>query len=380
MELEPELQPEYAEFVLKEVLDEGRCLLNAYKPQDAVDFLEPYVRNQTDNHALERFDKHKLLPLYQLMGEAYLEAGIPTEAYTIFKTCAEIDPSGKEGGIEKFLWLGQFTGGHEGESWYMKGVEGLKQDLNELSKKSSTYETREEKDVKTTKLCEALLGVIEIWMTDLCMEPEAEQKCDKLITEALLVDDKNAESWSVLGSIRISQQRNEDAKVALQKSWDLYRDKLENTWIFQSDPTEESPMASEFGSDVLPMIRLAQNMMEMEMYTQVIEVTAALNQIDDEIAEPYFLHGLARFQLYKQISDQRPPAPRKAARQAAGARDAWNSLIKITAENEDIEPEMAQAAGVLLEGLPEVKSDDYTSSEEEIEGDLELEDLENMEE
>lgn len=58
------------------------------------------------------------------------------------------------------------------------------------------------------------------------MEPEAEQSCENLIADAMLVDPENPETWSVMGSIRISQQRNDDARSALVRSWDLYHDQL----------------------------------------------------------------------------------------------------------------------------------------------------------
>ena len=61
-------------------------------------------------------------------------------------------------------------------------------------------------------------------MTDLCMEPEAESKCNELIDYSLQLDDNNnPESYSLLSSIRISQQRTQEAIEALLKSWELFK-------------------------------------------------------------------------------------------------------------------------------------------------------------
>lgn len=362
---------ETKEISLESLLSQGREFLDSAEPQQTIDLLTPI--------ALEQQNNPDLLPLYQLLGEAFLESGIPKEAYELFKTCAKLDPLGKEGGIEKFLWLGQLTGDREGESWYEKGIEGLKQDLNSLNQKPTTPQVSQEIELKKRKLCEALCGIIEIWMTDLCMEPEAEQKCDKLITEALMVSESHAESWSVLGSIRISQQRNDDAKVALQKSWDLYHEEISNAFK-AANVVGNSSSLSDIATSIPSFIRLAQNMMEMSMYQQVIQVTAEINRIDDEVPEPYYLHGLARFELYKELSQQQPSAPRKAARQAAGAREAWETLLRLASIDADIDPDLAPTVTEHLTQLPAVTEDDYSSSEEEIEdSDLELEDFEGME-
>ena len=46
-------------------------------------------------------------------------------------------------------------------------------------------------------------------MTDLCMEPEAESKCNELIDYSLQLDDNNnPESYSLLSSIRISTKNS----------------------------------------------------------------------------------------------------------------------------------------------------------------------------
>lgn len=216
------------------------------------------------------------------------------------------------------------------------------------------------------------------------MEPEAEAKCDALITEALMFDDTHAESWSVLGSIRISQQRNEDAKVALDKSWNLYHEIISNAFKASNSALNNSTATTSALADVaqaIPaLIRLAQNMLEMEMYEQTIQVTAEINRIDDEVPEPYYLHGLARFELYKQLKEQQPSLPRKAARQAAGAREAWEYLLKLASIDPEIDPELAPTVTENLTQLPTVESGDYTSSEEEInDSDLEIEDFDKLE-
>lgn len=360
---------EHTEVSLEDILTQGRQLLDVAESQQCIDLLAPI--------ALDQPDQPELLPLYQMLGEAFLEVGNPKDAYELLMVCANFDPQGEEGGFEKFLWLGQLTGGREGESWYEKGINGLKSNISKLTEAIKTPKTAEELKLQKQKLCEALCGIVEIWMTDLCMEPEAEAKCDALITEALMFDDKHAESWSVLGSIRISQQRDEDAKIALQKSWDLYHETITDAIRAANIVSGTNPL-TDLASAIPALIRLAQNMLEMKLYKQTIEVTADITRIDDEVPEPYYLHGLARFELYKQYLENEPDAPRKAARQAAGAREAWETLLKLASMDADIDPDLAPTVTENLKQLPVVQSDDYTSSEEEIDdSDLELDDFED---
>ena len=117
-------------------------------------------------------------------------------------------------------------------------------------------------------------------------------------------------------------------------------------------------------------------MFEMEQLEQTVQVTAEINRLDDEIPEPYYLHGLARFELYKRLRAQN--LPRKAARQVAGAREAWEHLLKLAQmDSENLDPELVPTVTEHLKELPQVTQDDYTSSEEEID-ELELDDVENL--
>jgi len=65
------------------------------------------------------------------------------------------------------------------------------------------------------------LGLVQ---TRLSFEPEAEKTCEDLIAEALRIDPNNAEALQMLASVRMSQQRPDDAKDCLEKSWTSWKD------------------------------------------------------------------------------------------------------------------------------------------------------------
>jgi thioredoxin-like negative regulator of GroEL len=50
-------------------------------------------------------------------------------------------------------------------------------------------------------------------------EPDAEKTCEELLTSALQTDPGNPEALQALASVRMSQQRPEDAKQCLEEAW-----------------------------------------------------------------------------------------------------------------------------------------------------------------
>lgn len=325
---------------------EARQLLELSEPQECITLIEPVVRGDPTN-----------LEAIQLIAEAYLENGNPQNAYECLIKASELDPTGEKGGPEKFLSLGQLEGSRPGLEWYEKGLAGLR------SMASSTNATNGPNATTIPqKISDALCGMVEIWMTDLCMEPEAESTCEKLITEALLVSDQIPESWSVLGSIRISQQRNDDAKEALDKSWQLYLNR-------------------DIGVEDLPaLIRLAQNMTEMEMLEHVIEVTTVVMRIDDQIIDVYYLNGLAHFELYRTAANTNGSTsdeyPRETLRHIHYSKEAFETVLQLAAQDEEADPAFVPAVAQMLEKLPG-DVPDYESSEDENEDDEEWKGLED---
>lgn len=313
-------------------LAKAKEFLELCEPQESINLLEPLVKEDQSN-----------LEAIQLLGEAYLENGNPENAYQCLKLAVELDPQGIQGGPEKFLWLGQLEGDRPGLKWYEKGLEGLKN----LNTKNNS-----EKELISQKIIQALCGMVEVWMTDLCMEPEAEANCDKLITEALLISDQIPEPWSILGSIRISQQRDEEAKQALEKSWTLYRAK------------------SELGAEDLPaLIRLAQNMIEMTMLDHVLDVTTAIIKIDDEIIDVHYLSGLAHFELYKNLdasmnSDNEPSYSRQMLRNIQYSKEALETVLQLASQDSEVDPQFVPAATEILTQIP-TDLPEYESSEDE---------------
>ncbi|CAI8498614.1 unnamed protein product [Pichia kudriavzevii] len=183
-------------------------------------------------------------PLYlQTLGEAYLETSNVEDAYGVLSKACELDPIAEQG-TEKFFHLGQIVGGENGVQLLEVGVARLIQQA-QILQSLSTGELQANEDLDqgvqillqaygseekiseyiVSKLTQGIAAIIEIWMTDLCMEPQAESECEKWAQSLLDMCNDNPETHSVIASIRISQERIQDAIKEIEVSWDLFQKK-----------------------------------------------------------------------------------------------------------------------------------------------------------
>jgi cytochrome c-type biogenesis protein CcmH/NrfG len=60
------------------------------------------------------------------------------------------------------------------------------------------------------------------WLSS--FDPAAESNCEELLKAALQVDSENTEALQALASVRMSQQRPDEAKGLLEKTWLSWKD------------------------------------------------------------------------------------------------------------------------------------------------------------
>ncbi|OTB01539.1 hypothetical protein M426DRAFT_323424 [Hypoxylon sp. CI-4A] len=224
------------------------------------------------------------LSALNLLGHINVELGELDEARAYFLSATAIDEDGAKdesigGGPEKFLCLAQLSeeGGKDSVKWFEKGAAALKKQiatLEEARKRSDEQQIL--LDELKKKLAMALCSVTEVYMTDLSWEEDVEQRCEALVTEATMVAPDFAETWQTLANVRISQSRVDDAKAALTRSLELWK-----------DLPPEDPAVPGFASRV----GLARLLMEAEMEQEAIEVLERLVGEDDQSVEVWYLGG-----------------------------------------------------------------------------------------
>ncbi|EQK99539.1 Tetratricopeptide-like helical [Ophiocordyceps sinensis CO18] len=247
-----------------------------------------------------------------LLGVLHVETGDIEEARGFFERAVKLDEHGLVdekvgGGPEKFLFLAQLSeeGGQDSVAWFERGAAALRRQAQALSDVANRRpEQQSDLDEKRQKLGGVLCAVAEVYMTDLSWEDDAEQRCEALVTEAMMIAPNSAETWQTVGNVRISQERVPEAKAALARSLELWRDL----------PPEHAAMP-EFPT----RIALARLLLETEMEEEALVVLERLVTDDDQSVEAWYLGGWC---LYIDGEKRRQAQPRE---QGAAAREEWKS-------------------------------------------------------
>ncbi|KAL9108868.1 MAG: hypothetical protein Q9227_006399 [Pyrenula ochraceoflavens] len=300
-----------------------------------------------------------LLPALLQIAQTLLEIGDTDAAFQHFAEAVKIDPKGEKIGADPFLWLAQLsaTGGNDSITWFEQGLVVLKREMLVLDESAGDtdllqYALQEKKE----KASDALCSMVEVYMTDLSFDPEAENICDSLITEALLLSPDSPSTLQTLASVRISQLKNDDAKTALRRSLELWRDLPPGNSSIPDFPTR---------------ISLSRLLMEVEMETEAQKVLETLVQEDDQSVEAWYLGGWCQYLQTKKASDS-----------ASQARD-WLRHSLTLYKLQDYEDqklydhavELVAALDVELGG-PVDDEDEWQDDSDTTEGDVEMEESE----
>jgi hypothetical protein len=309
-----------------QLVEKARALLESSQYDSALQLLSPELGKNSDN-----------VEFLQIFGECLLENNDLDNAYDVLVKACQLDPHGDKG-TEKFLYLGQMIGGVDGLNSLEIGLAKLNHQLNlltqnqinddpllsQLSKLYTTNETLKAYLVK--KLNQGIFAQIEIWMTDMCMEPEAEAKCNELIEFSLGLDKENPETFSLLASIRISQQRNDEAKESLVQSWTLFQQKKaqleqaansirntennDNNNNNDNDNNDAFEVGVEYVELIQPLLTLSKFAIELEQYEIGATITSNIQDINENILDTYYYEALAYLfaakQLYHQTQNPNP--------------------------------------------------------------------------
>ncbi|KAL2837908.1 hypothetical protein BJY01DRAFT_237669 [Aspergillus pseudoustus] len=236
------------------LLEQATILLQTGQPDAALSLAQQAFDNAPANSPPR-------LSALNALAEIYVELGEIELARKHFLQAVELDPTGsipesQGGGAEKFLWLAQ---------------------LSELGGKDS----------------------VQWW------EEDAEARCEALITEALLVQPSSPEVLQTLASIRISQLREDDARAALSRSIDLWK-----------ELPPEDPNVPGFAT----RISLSRLLMEVSMLLEALEVLERLILEDDQSVEAWYLGGWCTYLLAEK--GETPKDPEREANGSESKRHA----------------------------------------------------------
>ncbi|KAL9181429.1 hypothetical protein ACHAXT_010234 [Thalassiosira profunda] len=150
------------------------------------------------------------------------------------------------------LYLGQLSTGPEALEAFRTGVSALERTMRILERIQSsggeiedavmegseeeTGAARTERFLSETRrqLCAAHCSIAELYLTDLCEEPDAEAACEAALKAALAVDEAASASgavnggagpevWATMANFRLSQSRVSEAMECILKAYDRMR-------------------------------------------------------------------------------------------------------------------------------------------------------------
>ncbi|CCD26978.1 Acl4p NDAI_0J00860 [Naumovozyma dairenensis CBS 421] len=266
---------------LQTAIEQAKEALSGNNAKKALKILKPFKKSLKSENSSN-------VILLETFADAYLENGQVDKAYPLLSQSCELDPNGTVGGASKFFTLGQITGGQDGINILAKGIENI----STIAGDTLTQE-------QTSKIVSGLLSMIEIWMTDLCMEPNAEEQCEELIGKVMEIsENKSPEGWLTLGSIRISQQRYSEACEAFGQSWNLFEAKKQ---AIGQDNIEHDDVAlnGEYVELLQPLLGLAKMCIEVGLYDIALKVVGAVKEIDEDNLEAYYLEGFTFYLISK---------------------------------------------------------------------------------
>jgi tetratricopeptide (TPR) repeat protein len=240
-----------------------------------------------------------------LVAEVHLARGDASSAVQHFEAAVRIDPDGALVSADPYLYLAQLCeeGGAKSIQYFERGCEVLRNEIEVLNESLQADDEEGQLIIKSkqAKLAEALCGMTEVYMTDLSFEDDAEMKCESYVTEAVAVcpDELSAGTLQVLASVRISQERLDEAKEALSRSMGVWKD----------IPLE---VESDSRPDFATRVSLSRLLMEVEMLDEATKVIEGLIRDDDESVESWYLGGWCQILVSQKAETDQTQAKEKA--------------------------------------------------------------------
>lgn len=175
-----------------------------------------------------------------------------------------------ECGHTKYLTAGQLFSGATSRELYTKAVE--------LLSKPGLEET----DTRP-QLSSAYVALSELYMSDLCDEPEAQTEAERFISLATECDPSNPETWQAEANYRLVTQQFPEAKESLRKSLEL--------WLPQHSAFLETGDGSQTSLTFNSRVATVQLCLDLEMFEEATQIAEGLIEEDEEVVTPWYLLG-----------------------------------------------------------------------------------------
>ncbi|KAI1797119.1 TPR-like protein [Ganoderma leucocontextum] len=230
----------------------------------------------------------------EILGVTQLETGEILAAKETFQSLVPPHPDAPATPPPSaYLYLAQLSDGdpHLALRYYQSAVDLLSNQLKGKERAVDSSNADDDEAERRRNIVRALIGMVEIWMDpsyDLCDDPAAEKTCEDLLNLALQTDPGNTEGLQTLASVRMSQQRPDDAKVYLEQAWSQWKD-------LDLDDPQLPPIPAR-----LSIVKL---FLELSLYTPALLVLQGIMASDDQEVEAWYLEGWCFFLMAEQAQE-----------------------------------------------------------------------------
>jgi hypothetical protein len=326
---------------IEDLLTEAAELLEQAQPDLALPLAEEALqrleaeRSQSDEEqdidellSLAAQGKPTLPSALALTAEISVNLGEVEPARRYFLRATQLDGDGALISAEPWLWLAQLCeeGGRESIGYYEQACEVLRNEIevleeavNEMqsSQADGGPESNNVLDEKKAKLADALCAMAEVYMTDLSWEADAETRCEALVIEAVAVcpESMSAGVLQTLASVRISQERIDDARTALKRSLDIWHKEGPTPPLDESKENEAESDEETRKPDFATRVSLSRLLMEVQLEQLALSVLNGLVREDDQSVECWYLGGWCQI-LLVQKPDTTPETKLKSQQTA----------------------------------------------------------------
>lgn len=237
------------QFSVETLLEKCEHLVNEFEYESALPICDRILQQDPD-----------CLQAMLLKATILVDTDHVSEARSILQSAIQ---TSSDQGYEHYFALAQLSTGFEALGLYRHALDNCP-----------------ESDTKTR--ASILSAMAELYMTDLCMESNAESECESYIQQAVDADPNNYDVLMTWANMLVSQCRWEDAKLRMKQSLDA--------WIHMDFESEEYP-SYEF------RLCSARLLVELENYDLALPILEMITTEDDSIIEPWYLLALVLYQL-----------------------------------------------------------------------------------
>ena len=258
-----------------------------YEVNDLLTKINELIENFNYELALKFCEKALLIEpnntkVLETMGNTFAELGFEDNAKQHFLKAVDLQPD--EGHV-KYLYLGQLSEGSEAVRYYKLAISMMTPSVDKNINNDNNLGNRDISNV--------YCSLAELYMTDCCMEEDAEKLCEESCQKALQLDEKNPEANLVMCNLLLTKGDIDSAKNIALKMFDM--------WKSLSEQDEDNIVDLISYESRMTLIKV---LIEVELYDKVLVIGVQLLEENEEDIRIWYYIGLSK-SLLDEVDGQR---------------------------------------------------------------------------